>query len=340
MQIFRSILAVGAMGACLLTTPAWAGALVAAPEMVADRSQYLTLEQLRAKYAQPGSKYMTIKGVQVHYMDEGTGPAILMVHGSSSTLKTYDVVAAKLKDRYRVIRYDIPPQGLSGPLPDDVAASMAAEDLPEILLTNLNVKDATVLGVSSGGTMAMYLAAKRPDLVARIILSNNPADVVDTAPMKLSKAMIVEQGIAGEASNGSFKRRSFWDAFFDFFTGEPERVGPGIREQYYDINRRLPEKNRFSVTALTANHAMTVEKTAKITCPVLLLWGERDPLLPPAAADAAAGYLKNASVSKIFMPDVGHYPPLEAPERFAQIVAAYIEAATPVKPIAKNPADR
>ena len=50
---------------------------------------------------------------------------------------------------------------------------------------------------------------------------------------------------------------------------------------------------------------------------------------PPAAADTLAGYLENAQVSKIFMPDVGHYPPLEVPARFAQLVISYLEVATP-----------
>jgi pimeloyl-ACP methyl ester carboxylesterase len=67
-----------------------------------------------------------------------------------------------------------------------------------------------------------------------------------------------------------------------------------------------------------------------VTAPTLLIWGARDPLLTPPTADILAGYLSHAQVSKVIMPDVGHYPPLEAPERFARIVAAYIEAVAPL----------
>jgi pimeloyl-ACP methyl ester carboxylesterase len=307
----------------------------------APAGPYLTVEQLRDKYREPGAAFMTIKGVEVYYKDEGKGPAILMVHGSSSTLKTYDRIAEILKTRYRIIRYDVPPGGLSGTVSDAVvAAGVRPEDIPEALLTNLGVKSATVVGVSSGGTMGYFLAAKRPDLVERLILSNTPADVVNTAPMALSKALAAEQKLAGEAAGDGYKRRAFWDAFWDFFSGEPDRIPPALREQYYDINRRVPEKHRFALSAVVANHQLTLETAAKVTCPVLLLWGERDPLLPTAAAHVLAGYLKNADVSTLLLPDVGHYPPIEVPDRYAQLIAAYIEDATPMKPKAPPPKDR
>jgi pimeloyl-ACP methyl ester carboxylesterase len=289
-----------------------------------------------------------IDGVEVYYQDQGTGPAILMAHGSNSTLRGYDRVADILvKRHYRVIRYDMPAQGLSGPIPDAVAASdVKAEDIAEALLTNLGVKKVTALGMSSGSTLAWFLAAKRPDMVERLILSSGPADVVDTTHIKFSKRLLEAQSALGHRylSNGpadnAYNSRAYWDAFFDFFTGEPERVGPAEREEYYDINRRFPEPHKLRLTGMVVNHAATMANADKVACPVLLLWGERDPQLTPPTLETLASYLKNADVSKVFMPDVGHYPALEVPERYAQIVAAYIEAVTPVKPVAPPPADR
>jgi pimeloyl-ACP methyl ester carboxylesterase len=115
---------------------------------------------------------------------------------------------------------------------------------------------------------------------------------------------------------------------------------PSIREQYYDFNRRIPDKNAVSLTAKVADHAKAVEAMSEVMAPTLLVWGAHDPLLTPAAADTLAGYLNHAQVSKLLLPDVGHYPPLEVPERFADIVAAYIEAVTPVEPKAPAPEDR
>ena len=56
-----------------------------------------------------------------------------MIHGSSSSLKTYDLIAAKLIDRYRVIRFDIPPLGLSGPVSDEDIKRLEPTDIPQKL---------------------------------------------------------------------------------------------------------------------------------------------------------------------------------------------------------------
>jgi pimeloyl-ACP methyl ester carboxylesterase len=297
------------------------------PAVSGDAKPFLSLDALRAKYADRAGHIADIDGVEVYYKDEGSGPAILMIHGSSSTLKTYDGVAASLTPRYRVIRYDIPPQGLSGPVSDEAAARLRNTDIPEKLLARLGVKSVVAVGVSSGGTLCMYLASRRPDLVSRLILSNAPSDPVDTSHMNEPRDFAEAQK---EAKDTDFRSRRYWDLYLDFFNGEPDRITPNIREQYYDINRRIPEKNVFSLTGLVADHEKTVAAMGAVTAPTLLIWGARDPLLTPPTADILAGYLSHAQVSKVIMPDVGHYPPLEAPERFARIVAAYIEAVAPL----------
>ncbi len=305
-------------------------AIVSLP-MYADASDAgqvrATLEELRAKYAGDNGQIAVIEGIEVYYKDEGHGPAILMVHGSRSTLKTWDYVAAELKNRYRVIRYDIPPQGLSGPVSDAQAAALEPTDIPEALLALLDVERVTFVGVSSGATLGVYLAAKRPDLVERLVLSNMPADPVDTSHLQMPEAFIEEQRKAKESG---FESLAFWNLFLNFFSGDPQRIDAGIREQYYDFNRRIPEDNNFSLVGTVANHEAATLAMSQVVAPTLLIWGGKDQLLVPETADTLAGYLSATQVSKILMPDVGHYPPLESPRRFAQLTAAFIEAAAPI----------
>lgn len=288
--------------------------------------EHMTVEQLRAKYRDPAGHIAMIGGVEVYYKDEGKGPAILMVHGSQSTLKTWDYVAAKLTKRYRVIRYDIPPQGLSGHVSDEAAKAMQPTDVAEGLLKKLGVEKITYVGVSSGGTLGVFLAAKRPDLVQRLILSNTPADTVTTSHLPPSEEFDRAQK---EAKETGFQSQFFWNAFLNYFSGDPKRLDAGIREQYYDVNRRTPEPNYLALVAKVADQVKAKEAMSKVKAPTLLVWGAKDPLLVPASADALASYLTSTQVSKIMLPDVGHYPPLEVPARFADIVAAYIEAVTP-----------
>jgi pimeloyl-ACP methyl ester carboxylesterase len=287
---------------------------------------FATLEELRAKYRDRNGKIAVIKGVEVYYKDEGRGPTILMVHGSQSTLKTWDHVVPSLLKRYRVIRFDIPPQGLSGRVTDADVARIQPTDIPEELLAQLGVTKITYVGVSSGGTLGFFLAAKRPDLVERLILSNTPADPVKTGHLQQPAEFLEAQRLARETG---FQSRNYWNLFLDYFSGDPRRLDTGIREQYYDFNRRGPEKNYLGLVAVVANHEKAVAAMNGVRAPTLLIWGGKDALLVPASARALAGYLTGTQVSTVFMPDVGHYPPLESPQRFAQIVAAYIEAATP-----------
>ncbi len=291
-----------------------------------NQVQTITLDELRAKYGDQAGHIAKIDGVEVYYKDEGSGPAILMVHGSASTLKTYDGVAAQLTARYRIIRYDIPPQGLSGPLSDEAAAKLQPIDIAEQLLAKLRIKSVTCVGVSSGGTLCVFLAAQRPDLVTRLILANTPSDPVDTSHMQQPADFIAAQQKARE---DRFQSQNFWTLFLRYFAGDPERMTREIQTQYYDFNRRVPEKNLLNLVAQVADHRRAIEAMGKVTAPTLLVWGARDPLLTPPTADTLAHYLTHAQVSELFLPDVGHYPPLEVPERFAQIVAAYIEVVTP-----------
>ena len=287
----------------------------------------LSLDALRAKYGDPAGHIADIGGVEVYYKDEGKGPALLMIHGSVSTQQAYDGVVKKLVGKYRVIRYDIPPFGLSGSVSDEAASRLKPVDIPEQLLAKLNVKSVNIVAFSSGGVTAAALAAKRPGLVQRLILANVPADPVDSS--HISPAMVL--GGAGD----TLRNLASWRAFMDYFSGVPGTISTASVQRIYDMNRRVPEKNERSLISLVSDHARTVDMFSQVTSPTLLVWGERDLLLTPPTADALAGYLTHAEVSKLLLPDVGHYPTLEVPDRIAAIVANYIETVTPTLPPAR-----
>lgn len=294
---------------------------------------YLTVEALRAKYADPKSgRFATIGGVEVYHKDEGKGPVILLIHGSQSTLRTWDYIAPMLVQRgYRVIRLDTPPLGLSGHVSDEAAAKLTPAAFVAGLLDHLGVDKVSCVGVSSGGTTCMYLAATYPGRVTRLLMSNSPSDPVENAKVTPTPEFEAAQR---EARETGFQSQRFWNAFLDFFSGDPSRLDAGIREQYYDINRRTPEKNYTALTGLVRDHEKATAAMAAVRAPTLLVWGARDQLLPEAAMHILGGYLKNTQVSKIILPDVGHYPPLEVPARFAQLILAFVEAATPEPRIA------
>lgn len=330
-KLSRAVLA-----GCLLlgaaAFPQAATAQQAAPAAVAAHP-YLTVAELRKLYADGQSRYVTIGGLKIHYKDEGprNAPVLLMVHGSESSLRTWDVITQKLKGRYRVVRVDLPSYGLSDGPTDEALKVLVPTDVPIGLLDHLKVKKVTFVGVSSGGTMGMYLAARRPDMVERLIISNSPSDPVDTSHLKLSQGLT---DAMARAKDSGFRDQDFWVQFLNFFAGDARRISAKTHREYWDFYRRVPEKNLIGMIARIGDGKQAMIEMAKVRKPVLLLWGTADPLLPESALTAIGRYLANAQISKVAMPDVGHYPPLEVPERFAQMIAAYIEAATPILPVA------
>lgn len=309
------------------SAPALAQMAASAPD--SPTTPRLTVAQLRAKYADRQSRYMTIKGMEIHYKDEGPrkAPVLLLIHGSQSSLRTWDRITVLLKKRYRIIRFDIPGYGLSSPATDEAAANVKPVEVTEGLLAGLGVsKLAAAVGVSSGGTMAMYLAAKRPDLVERLILSNTPSDPVDTSHMVQTPAFLSAQDRARKTGYQDF---DFWDQYLSFFSGDPARISQRTRMEYWDFNRRSPEKYPIAMVARIGDGRQAAIEMEKIKTPTFLVWGSGDPLLPEAAVTAITRYLRNATISKVLMPDVGHYPPLEVPDRFARWIETYVEAGVP-----------
>lgn len=321
-----------ALGAVMLSlalpcAPAIAQTAANAPD--SPTTPRISLAALRHKYADRQSRYLVLNGMEIHYKDEGPkdAPVLFMVHGSQSSLRTWDRITALLKSRYRIIRYDIPGFGLSASATAEAAQNVQPVEGAEGLLDALGVKKvAAAVGVSSGGTMVMYLAAKRPELVERLILSNTPSDPVDTSHLVPSPGFRAAQ----ERTRATgYQDLDFWDQYLSFFSGDAGRISAKTKAEYYDFNRRGPESYPVAMVARIGDGKQAAIEMARVTAPVFLVWGTGDPLLPESAADAIARYLKNADISKILMPDVGHYPPLEVPDRFARWIVAYVEAGVP-----------
>lgn len=306
--------------------------------------QAIAVTELEARYRLPESRFATLLGTRVHYVDVGKGPVLVLTHGSSSSLRTFAAMIERLSRRYRVIAWDEPNMGLSGPPPQSLYDRPLYPVLVlEALLAQLGVDHASLAGVSSGGAISFYYTARNPGKVDRLILSNTPTGRADGKGMALSAALAREIA-ASTPANGRkskiFRPRSYWRAYFDFYTGEPLRSDERLIDEYYDMNRRPAAADRLAIVEALDDTKLTADALSSIRVPVLLVWGARDPVLPVSSAATLRDALINAQVSTLIMPDVGHYPPLEAPGRFGDIVDGFIADVTPYRPVAPEPAQR
>lgn len=283
----------------------------------------LPLARLRQLYGAQDDRYMTIDGVELRYRDEGQGPVLLLLHGSRSTLNAWDGLADRLKDRYRIVRFDQPPAGLSGGLTTEGMTRIGSpERLVAKFLDALKIDKVTPVGVSSGGTMSYYFAATYPDRVDSIVLSNTPSDSV--ANLKTQSPPDLEAA-THRARELKVEGWEFWRSYLTYLYGEPSRMKPGLIDNYCVLNLRETEANPFGLHALTANSDKTMARLAAVRAPVLVVWGMRDKVLTPDAAKSLLGYLAGAqSRSFAALESVGHYPPMESPEAVADLIDAWL----------------
>ena len=128
----------------------------------------IPLEELKARYAPPPSSFLPLGGMQVHFRDEGAdpeGPPIVLLHGTGSSLHTFDAWAAGLKQSTRVIRMDLPGYGLTGPFP---GRDYSIENYLVFLkgfLDALGVEKCILGGNSLGGRIAWNFTARYPGKV-------------------------------------------------------------------------------------------------------------------------------------------------------------------------------
>ena len=118
---------------------------------------------LEARYLEPGCGYQDVAGIRLHLCDSGPrhAPALILLHGFGSSLQTWDAWATSLQADYRVIRFDLPGSGLTGPDPTGDYHDSRSIAILDALMTKLGIARASLIGNSIGGRIAWKFAARR-----------------------------------------------------------------------------------------------------------------------------------------------------------------------------------
>ena len=313
----------------------WLGVLVASVATVSaalavswapDRS----VESLMARWAPVGSasQFVAVRGMQVHVRDEGprTGnEPIVLLHGIGDSLHTWDNWARELSKTRRVIRFDLPGHGLTGPYQGDWLAGgeryLMLTDTKFVVATldALKVTQPVVLGGNSLGAQiawetADYLRTSQPRRVARLILVDSTGYPFESSAVPMAFTLGRIEALAPLLEN-TLPRFMVASSLRDTY-GDPSKVTPALIDRYQELTLRAGNRRAFGLR-MRVDLAASPERIAKIKQPTLLLWGGRDRLIPPAHAKRFA---QDIAGSKLVMFDtLGHLPHQEDP---AQTVAA------------------
>jgi pimeloyl-ACP methyl ester carboxylesterase len=269
-------------------------------------------------------------GVPVHYVDYGgpaDGPLLVMVHGLGGSLVNWSAVAPLLIDTCRVMALDLVGFGLTQAGTHSTSVT-ANQHVLQRFLSEVSGSPAILVGNSMGGMITILAASSQPETVTAAVLID-PAlpPLAGSRPAPLITASFGMYAVPhlGRAMLKARRRvRSPDQLAMDilrFCCVDPERVPADVLDQLLVVARErsvFPDiDDHFLVAArsllgVLARRSSFLATIKAIQCPVLLLHGEKDRLVPIGAARAVAA--ANPSWRFAVAPDVGHVPQLEAPE--------------------------
>jgi pimeloyl-ACP methyl ester carboxylesterase len=267
----------------------------------------LTEAYIEKKYTNNASKFMRIDDLKVHYRDEGQGMPIVLIHGTSSSLHTWEDWTKVLTQTHRVIRMDLPAFGLTGPNANhDYSMEYYASFLDQFL-TKLDIDSLYLAGNSLGGQIAWYYTSHHLDQIKKLVLLD-PAGFYDAEEIpfvfKLARIPLINQ-LVGKITPKYFIEKNLKEVYFD-----TEKITDSLIERYHDLTLRVGNRAAFIAKA---NEPM-IDHTARlklITTPTLILWGRNDHWIPVAHATRFSKDLPHSKVE--IMEDTGHVPMEERP---------------------------
>jgi len=260
--------------------------------------------------------------VDLHHVELGEGPALVLLHGVCDSHRTWFPVAPLLARSRRVLLLDLPGHGESS-RPDasyslDWHARKVAGWLAQLGLTRIDL-----VGHSYGGGVAQWLLLEQAARVRRLALESagGLGREVGASLRWASFPFFVERfgqpfmaygtTRALNAAGGAFSEEEI--AILAGYNARPG-TARAFSRSVRDVIRRRGQVRHF------LDRAHEVERLP----PIAIFWGERDPLIPIAHAVQALTQIEGATLTRF--PGIGHFPHRQAPERFAQALLAFLDA--------------
>jgi pimeloyl-ACP methyl ester carboxylesterase len=285
-------------------------------------------ETLRRRYTQRGSKFINIMGAEVHYVEEGSGAPIVMIHGFASSRHTWDRVADELSRSHRVIRLDLPPFGVTGPL-RSASGTIETMDMPtyrrfiDTFMQALGITRATLIGNSLGGLISWDYAVRHRGTLERLVL-------IDVAgfPMKLPIYIGLFNSAMVRMSAPWWLPEAIIKSAVRNVYGDPRRLAAATLRRYVEFFHGESTRAAIGKMVPTLEFAdlefadLDTDVLTTLDVPSLVLWGAKDRWIPPAHAAEFA--LRIPGAQSVMYAGLGHIPMEQAPERVLADLRAFL----------------
>ena len=287
------------------------------------------IEQRRPAAIDP--KTVTLHGRAVTYVEAGSGPVLLLIHGMAGTYENWQAVIEPLARDHTVLAPDLPGHGASAPGGGDYSLGSLAAGLRDLLIAQGHDR-ATLVGHSLGGGIAMQFAYQFPEITERLVLVSSGGLGPEVSPVLRAAALPgADLFIAATAGPG----RVAGSAMARGLAAIGLRPNADIAEvargyaSLADPDRRAA----FLATlrAVVGTDGQRVDAADRLYLaegiPVLIIWGKRDPMIPVHHGEQAHQAIPGSRL-EIF-DGVGHLPQLEAPGRFVAVLERFLAETEP-----------
>src|SRR5919202_1003903 len=280
------------------------------------------------------TKEITLHGHRVTYRAGGEGPVLLLIHGITGTSETWDLVGPALTRRFHVLAPDLLGHGLSAKPRGDYSLGAYAGGIRD-LLAALGHDRATVVGHSLGGGVAMQFAYQFPQRIDRLVLVASGGlgrelhSLLRAATLpgaEFVMPLICSPGIrdAGNWVAGALGRIGLRAApdLEEMCRGYASLADARARQAFVHTLRTIVDPAGQRVSAMDR-----VYLAAEV--PTLLLWGERDGIIPVEHGRAAHEAIPGSQL--LTFPDAKHFPHREDPAAFVDALLAFVDSTAPAR---------
>jgi pimeloyl-ACP methyl ester carboxylesterase len=278
---------------------------------------------LAARWAPPPSQFVQIAGMNVHLRDEGPADdpvPIILIHGTSASLHTWEGWASALRSRHRVVSFDLPGFGLTGPSPSGDYSAEANVRFMRALLDRLAIQHCVLAGNSLGGNIALETAYALPDRVDKLVLvdSGGYPTVSTSVPIGFRVARIPGLNRLMQ----SMLPRGLIESSLRSVYGDPAKVTPALVDRYFDMTLREGNRSALLQRFGQTDFGSRAGRIATLKLPTLIIWGGRDRLIPPENAEH---FHRDIAGSRLVVfDDLGHVPQEEDPARTIAAVENFL----------------
>lgn len=279
----------------------------------------MPLEELKARYTYPDSRFVEVQGMNVHYRRTGAGAPLLLLHGTGSSLHTWEGWTEELRDSFELISLDLPAFGLTGPHPERDYSIPSYVRFLDGFVEAIGLDTFYLAGNSLGGLIAWEYCLSHPDKARKLVLvcsAGWPRQQQLPLALRLARMPVVKDIMKRVTPRPMF-RKTLREVYYD-----DSKVTEGQVSRYFELFLR-PGNRQAYIDRVAQPQEAAPERLARLNIPVLIQWGVHDKWIPFADARRFEEILPNARLASY--ENAGHVPMEEIPEQTAADARGFLQ---------------